>query len=123
MKVFVRGLEAIAVLVPDFQTLGLIAPAFFSLYRCAVTLGFPGTRDIYADLLISVVLGYAVAVALNLASAVTLPARPHPVPISHPKLRTEGLSLRWRSEHMQTQFVWEGTEIGQIPGVLRKVQQ
>jgi hypothetical protein len=123
MKVFVGGLEAIAVLVPDFQTLGLIVPAFFSLYRCAVTLGFPGTKDINADLLISVVLGYAVAVVLNLASAVALPARPNPAPISFPELRTEESSLRSRSEHMQPQFVREGTEIGQIPGVLRKVQQ
>lgn len=123
MKVVVRMLEVTAVLIPDFQTLGLTVPTFFSLYRCAITLGFRGTRDINADLLISVVLGYVVAVALNLASAVTLPARPHPAPISHPKLTTEGSSLRWRSEHMQTQFVCEGTEIGQIPGVLRKVQQ
>jgi hypothetical protein len=123
MKVFVRGLEAIAVLVPDFQTLGLIAPAFLSLYRCAVTLGFPGTKDINAALLISVVLGYAVAVALNLASAVALPAGPNPAPISFPEVRTEESSLRSRSEHMQPQFVREGTEIGQIPGVLRKVQQ
>ncbi len=123
MRVIVRGLEAIAVLVPDFQTLGLIAPAFFSLYRCAVTLDFPGTKDINAALWISVVLSYAVAVALNLASAVALPTRPNPAPISYPELRTEESSLLWRSEHMQPQFVREGTEIGQIPGVLRKVQQ
>lgn len=123
MRVIVRGLEAIAVLVPDFQTLGLIVPTFFSLYRCAVIIGFPGTKDISADLLISVVLGYAVAVALNLASAVALPARPNPAPISFREVRTEESSLRWRSEHMQPQFVREGTEIGQIPGVLRKVQQ
>ena len=123
MRGVMRMLEVTAVLVPDFQTLGLIVPTFFSLYRCAVTLGFPGTRDISAALLISVVLGYAVAVALNLASAVTLPARPHPAPISYPELRTEGSSLRWRSEHMQTQFVCEGTEIKQVSGLLRKVQQ
>jgi hypothetical protein len=123
MKVVVRMLEVTAVLVPDFQTLGLIVPTFFSLYRCAATLGFPGTQDIDADLLISFVLGYAVAVVLNFVNAVTLPARLHPVSISHPKLGTEESSLRCRSEHVQTQFVCEGTEIGQIPGVLRKVQQ
>jgi hypothetical protein len=103
MKVVVRMLEVTAVLVPDFQTLGLIAPTFFSLYRCAITLGFPGTQNIIADLLISVVLGYAVAVALNLASAVTLLARPNRVPFSHPAVG-------------KAQFVCAGIEARPAPG-------
>ena len=123
MRGVMRVLEATAVLVPDFQTLGLIVPTFFSLYRCAVTLGFPGTRDINADLLISLVLGYVVVVVLNFVNIVTLPARPNGAPISYRQLRTEGSSLRWRSEHMQTQFVCDGTEIKQVSGLLRKVQQ
>jgi hypothetical protein len=100
MRGVVLGLEAIAVLVPDFQTLGLIMPTFFSLYRCALTLGFPGTRDINADLLISLGFGYVVAVALNLA--VTLPARPNHAPVSHPALR-------------KTQFVCAGAEVRPAP--------
>lgn len=122
MRGVVLALEAIAVLVPDFQTLGLIVPTFFSLYRCATTLGFPETRGMNEDLLIALVLGYVVAVALNLVNSVTLPARPNPAPISYPELRTEESSLRWRSEHT-TQFACEGTEIRQVPGFLRKVQQ
>ena len=102
MRRVVRVLEAIAVLVPDFQTLGLIVPTFFGLYHCAITLGFPGTRDINADLLISPVLGYVVAVALNLASAMTLPVRPNHSPVSHPALR-------------ETRFVPTGAEVRQAP--------
>lgn len=102
MKVFVRGLEAIAVLVPDFQTLGLFVPAIFNMYRCAISLGFPGTQDIIVDLLISLVLGYAIAVTLNLVNAVTLPVRPHHAPVSHSALR-------------KTQFVCKGSEDRQVP--------
>ena len=65
--------EAIAVLVPDFQTLSLIVMTLLSLCRCAVALGFPLSQDMNADFLISLVFGYAIAVAFNLANAVTRP--------------------------------------------------
>ncbi len=115
MRVVARVVEAIAVLVPDFATLGLIVPAFFSAYRCAIALGFPGATDINEDLLISLVFGYLIAVAFNLATAVTFPARPNPAPISHPKLRKDELPRQSRSEAVETQFVCEGAEISQPP--------
>ena len=98
MRGVMRVLEATAVLVPDFQTLGLFVPTFFSLLRCAIALGLTGTRGIKADVLISLVLGYVVAIVLNLADAVTLPGRPHHAPVSHSALR-------------KTQIVCEGAEV------------
>jgi hypothetical protein len=59
-------LEAIAVLVPDFEVLGLGTPVFFSLYCCAIALGLPTPKSLSAGLLVSLLLGYAFAVALNI---------------------------------------------------------
>ena len=102
-RVIVRALEAIAVLIPDFATLGLIVPAVFSLYCCAIALGLPGATDINEDLLISLAAGYVVAVALNIARTVTLPARRNHVLMSHPAKR-------------KTQIVCAGAETRQAPG-------
>lgn len=45
MSLFVQLLEAIAVLVPDFLTLGLVTLAFFNLYSIAKTLDIAGTLE------------------------------------------------------------------------------
>ncbi len=123
MKVIVQVVEAIGVLIPDLTTLGLIVPVFFGLYRCAITLGLPGSRDINAALLIALFLGYVLTVALNMASAATLPARPSPVPFSPRDPRREELPRESRSEAVKTQFVREGIEIRQETGFLREVQE
>jgi hypothetical protein len=82
MRVVVRVLEAIAVLVPDFQTLGLLVPVFFSLYCCAGMFGLPQAGNTRSALLASLALGYVLAVALNIANAWALPARPQFVSLS-----------------------------------------
>lgn len=90
MRGVVLGLEAIAVLVPDFHTLGLLVPAIFSVYRCTITLGFPGNRNKNAELLICLVLGYAAALALNVAGFSTVPAPRNHAPVSHRASRGVG---------------------------------
>ena len=123
MRVTVRVAEAIAVLVPDFLTLGVVVPAFFSLYRCALSIGLPGTRDMNVTLWIFFVLAYVVAVTFNLANAVTLPARPSPVSISHRERRKRELSRASRSEAVTAESVCKGGEISEETGFLREVQE
>ncbi len=55
MSFFVQLLEAIAIVVPDVLTLGLLAPAFFSLYCIAKALGLAGTADMDSALGISLI--------------------------------------------------------------------
>ena len=55
MSFFVQLLEAIAIVVPDFLILGLLAPAFFSLYCIAKALGLTGTADMDSALGIALI--------------------------------------------------------------------
>jgi hypothetical protein len=123
MRVIVGVVEAIAVLVPDFRTLGLVVPASFSLFCCAISLGLVGSRDTNATLWISFVLGYVVAVALNLASALIVPARPRPFSSSYRERKNRELPRELQSEAVKTQFACDVAEIRQAPRFLRKVQQ
>src|SRR5919108_2829198 len=67
MRVTALITEAIAVLIPDFQSWGLSAPVFFSLFCCAGKLGLPWAKGTDSGVLISLVLGYVVNVAFNIA--------------------------------------------------------
>src|SRR6266581_3678892 len=75
MSFFVQLLEAIAVLVPDFLTLGLVTLAFFNLYYIAKTLHVAGTLDTDSALGVSLALGYMVTIATNILSSVQGSAR------------------------------------------------
>jgi hypothetical protein len=77
MSFLVQLLKAIAVLVPDFLTLGLVASAFFTLCCIARTLGIAGAVDNALSLKISLALGYLVTIVINIVeSSVQTPARP-----------------------------------------------
>lgn len=75
MSFFVQLLEAIAVLVPDFLTLGLVALAFFNLYCIASALDVAGTLDTDSALQVSLALGYFVTIAINIVEPLLTPAR------------------------------------------------
>ena len=75
MSFFVQLLEAIAVLVPDFLTLGLVTLAFFNLYCIARTLDVAGTLDTDSALQVSLALGYLVTIAINIVGSLLIPAR------------------------------------------------
>jgi hypothetical protein len=76
MSFFVQLLEAIAVLVPDFLTLGLVTLAFFNLYSIAKTLDIAGTLDTDSALGVSLALGYLVTIAINIVGSLLTSARP-----------------------------------------------
>lgn len=121
MRVIIQVVEAIEVFVPDLQTLGLIVPAFFGLYRSAVLLGLPETRDMGSALLISLALGYVSTVTLNFAGATTVPTRPTPVLSAHREPRRGGLARESQSEAVKTQPVPESIEIKQETDLLEGV--
>lgn len=75
MSFFVQLLEAFAVLVPDFLTLGFVTSAFFSLCCIARTLGLAGTVDNGLPLKISLAFGYLVTVTINIFGTQQTPAR------------------------------------------------
>jgi hypothetical protein len=75
MSFFVQLLEVIAIVVPDVLTLGLLAPAFFSLYCAAKALGLTGTADMDSALRVSLTLAYLATLAVNIFSALQFPAR------------------------------------------------
>jgi hypothetical protein len=75
MSFFVQLLEVIAIVVPNVLTLGLVAPAFISLYCIAKVLGLAGTEDMDSVLRISLTLAYLATVAVNIVSVVLTPAR------------------------------------------------
>jgi len=75
MSLFVQLLELVAVFMPDFLTLGLVASAFFSLCCIARTLGIAGAVDNDLPLKISLVLGYLVTIATNIIGSLQAPAR------------------------------------------------
>ena len=89
MSFFVQLLEAIAIVVPDVLTLGLLAPAFFSLYCIAKALGLAGTADMDSALRISLILAYLATVTVNILSFVLTPARSRMTTTSWSKSRTD----------------------------------
>lgn len=91
MNFFVQLLEAIAILVPDFLTLGLVAPAFFSLYCIAKSLDLAGTVDMDSAVRISLTLGYLVTIAINTVSFLPARARSRITTSSRSKQRVEQL--------------------------------
>ena len=72
MGVITQLLESTAVLIPDFQVLSLCASVLFSLRCCAISLGF--SRDADWGFLLSLFLGYAISVALNIVSFLSSPS-------------------------------------------------
>lgn len=74
MCFLLKFLELLAVLVPDFLTLGLVAPVFFSLCCIASTLGLPGTVDRDSALKLSLAFGYLVTIAINVVGCLLTPA-------------------------------------------------
>ena len=76
MGVITQLLETTAVLIPDFQVLSLSASVFFGLYCCASSLGFFWAKGVDWGLLSSLLLGYAITVALNVVSFLSSPSAP-----------------------------------------------
>ncbi len=89
MSFFVQLLEAIAIFVPDVLTLGLVAPAFFSLYCIAKALGLAGTADMDSALRVSLTLAYLATVTVNILSFVLTPARSGMTTTSWSKSKTD----------------------------------
>lgn len=89
MRVIAQRVEAIAVLIPDFQMWGLSASVFFSLYCCATTLGLPWTKSVDSGLLLSLILGYVVNLALNIASFLSSTSAPRIAVLCQLKSRVE----------------------------------
>ncbi len=89
MSFFVQLLEAIAVLVPDFLTLGLVTLAFFNLYCIARTLDVAGTLDTDSALQVSVALGNLVTIAINIVGFFQTPARSTITTVVQSKSRVE----------------------------------
>jgi hypothetical protein len=89
MSLFVQLLEAIAVLVPDFLTLGLVTLAFFNLYSIAKTLDIAGTLETDSALQVSLALGYLVTIATNIVGSLLTPARSTITTVVQSKSRVE----------------------------------
>jgi hypothetical protein len=89
MNVFIGLSEAIAVLVPDFLTLGLVTLAFFNLHCIAKMFDVAETLDRDSALRISLALGYLVAIAINIWSSVQVPARSRRRTLVQSKSRVE----------------------------------
>ena len=75
MSFFVQLLEVTAIVVPNVLTLGLVAPAFISLYCIAKALGLTGTADMDSALRVSLTLAYLGTVAVHIVTVVLTPAR------------------------------------------------
>jgi hypothetical protein len=102
MRDLKRVLDAMAVLVPDFQTWGLSASVFFSIYCCAQTLGFSGKRGADSGLLLSLVLGYIVDLGHNLASFLSHTPAPRVADLPGPKPPTKEASREAPAQHPAT---------------------
>lgn len=89
MGFFVRLLEAIAVLIPDCLTLGLVTLAFFNLYRIAKTLHVAGTLDTDSALRVSLSIAYLVTLASNIIGSLLTPARSTTTTVLQSKSRVE----------------------------------
>ena len=108
MSFFVQLLEAITVLVPDVLTLGLVAPAFFSLYCIAKTLGLAGTADMDSALRVSLTLAYLATVTVNILSFVLTPARSGKTTSSWSKSRTDQAGRKSLPKKLEAQPVEHG---------------
>lgn len=97
MKFLLQFLEVAAVLVPDFLTLGLAGPAFFSIYCIVKTLGLARAVDTDLALGISLALAYLVAIALNISTHLLTPAQSRLTALAQSKPGTK----RPRSESPQ----------------------
>ena len=75
MNFFVQLLQAIAVLVPDFLTLGLVTLAFFNICCIAKTFHVGGALDADSALQVSLALGYLITIAINIVGSLLTPAR------------------------------------------------
>jgi len=75
MKSLLQLIEVFAVLVPDFLTLGLVGPAFFSVYCIVKTLGLARAVDTDLALGISLALAYLVSIALNISTHLLTPTQ------------------------------------------------
>jgi hypothetical protein len=75
MGFFARLLEVIAVLIPDFLTLGLATLAFFNLYCIAKMLQVARTLDTDSALQISLAIAYLVTLAINISGSFLTPTR------------------------------------------------
>src|SRR5258707_3260822 len=89
MSFFVQLLEAIAVLVPDFLTLGLVTLAFFNLYCIAKTLDIAGTLRADSALQASFAIAYLVTLAINIIGPLLTPARSTITTVVQSKSRVE----------------------------------
>jgi len=76
MGVIPQLLDAIAVLIPDFQVLSLSVSVFFSLYCCASSLGFSWAKGVDWGFLLSLFLGFAIIVTLSIVSHLSSPSAP-----------------------------------------------
>lgn len=89
MAFFVRLLEAIAVLIPDFLTLGLVTLAFFDLYCIGKTLPVAGTLHTDSALQVSLAIAYLVTFAINVLGSLLTKARSTITTMPKSKLRVE----------------------------------
>jgi hypothetical protein len=89
MSFFVQLLEVIAIVVPNVLTLGLVAPAFISLYCIAKALGLAGTEDMDSALRASLTFAYLATFAVNILSVLLIPARSRLTTTSRSKSRID----------------------------------
>lgn len=108
MSVFVGLLEAIAVLVPDFLTLGLVTLAFFNVCCIAKVFDVAGTLDRDLALRISFALGYLGAIAINIWSFAQSPARSGRTTLVQSKSRVEQARCESLSGTLKEQPVKHG---------------
>jgi len=89
MGFFVRLLEAIAVLTPDFLTLGLVTLAFFNLYCIAKPLHVAGTLDTDSAVQVSLAVANLVTLAINISGSLLTSARSTITTVVQSKSRVE----------------------------------
>jgi len=89
MSFFVQLLEVIAIVVPEVPILGLVAPAFISLYCIAKVFGLTGTADMDSALRVSLILAYLATLAVNIVSVVLTPARSRITTTSRSKSKSD----------------------------------
>lgn len=87
MQVIAQFAEAIAVLIPDFQTWGLSAAMFVSLYSCAAMLGLPWASGVKPGAVLSLVFAYVFSLALNVMTFLSSTAAPRLVILPRLKSR------------------------------------
>ncbi len=111
MSFFVQLLEAITVLVPDVLTMGLLAPAFFSLYCAVKALGLTGAADMDSALRVSLTLAYLATLAVNIFGAVQFPARSRMTTTSRSKSRIDQSGRKSLPGKLETQPVEHGSAV------------